>query len=67
MATPVEEWVEEQAKIARPRKIYWCDGSEGEAYRLLEIGMNEKWTHGHPLYHRLSHKKWPESEDMDDP
>ncbi len=61
MATPVEKWVEEQAQIAQPRKIYWCDGSEGEAFRLLEIGMNEEWIYGHPIFRKLNHKKWPKS------
>jgi hypothetical protein len=45
MATPIEQWIEEQTQTAQPRKIYWCDGSEGEAYCLLEIGMNEEWMY----------------------
>jgi len=28
------EWVTEAAKLCRPDKVHWCDGSEGE-YRLL--------------------------------
>jgi len=40
MATEVEKWVEEQARLAKPDKIYWCDGSQEEAQRLVEIGIN---------------------------
>ncbi len=42
MATPVEKWVEEQARLAKPDKIYWCDGSEQEAHKLIEIGMKQE-------------------------
>ena len=42
MATALEKWVEEQAGLTCPDKIYWCDGSEEEARRLIEIGMKEE-------------------------
>ena len=61
MATAVEEWVEAQARLAKPDRIVWCDGSEGEAYRLLEIGMAEEKLEGHPVFSRLNHNKWPKS------
>ncbi|MCJ7682410.1 MAG: phosphoenolpyruvate carboxykinase, partial [Candidatus Aminicenantes bacterium] len=61
MATAVEEWVEAQARLAKPDRIVWCDGSEGEAYRLLEIGMEEEKLEGHPVFSRLNHKKWPKA------
>lgn len=61
MATPAEKWIEDQARIARPRNIYWCDGSEGEVFRLLEIGMNEERIYGHPIFQELNHKNWPKS------
>ena len=59
MATPVEEWVEEQARLAQPDRIYWCDGSEGEVERLLAIGMDEEKIHGQPIFQKLNHKTWP--------
>ncbi len=46
MATAVEEWVEEQARIAQPTRIHWCDGTEGEVHRLLEIGLHEERLNG---------------------
>jgi len=42
MATAVEKWVEKQAELLQPRNIYWCDGSEGEARRIIEIGSQEE-------------------------
>lgn len=60
MATAVEEWVEKQARMAQPARIYWCDGTEGEALRLLEIGQNEERLNG-PVFLELNQKKWPKA------
>ena len=38
MATSLEKWVEEVARLTKPAKIYWCDGSEAEAQKLIKIG-----------------------------
>jgi phosphoenolpyruvate carboxykinase (GTP) len=59
MATFVEKWVEEQAKIFSPDKIYWCDGSEDEARRLVEIGLKEEKINGQPVFTPLNHKTYP--------
>ena len=59
MASHLEEWVEEQARLAKPDRIYWCDGSEGEAERLLEIGMSEEKINGQRVFIKLNHKTWP--------
>jgi phosphoenolpyruvate carboxykinase (GTP) len=59
MATPVEKWVEEQARLAKPDRIHWCDGSEEEAHKLIEIGMKEEKIGEHPIFEELNHKTWP--------
>lgn len=61
MATPVEEWVEEQARLTKPDAIYWCDGSEEEARRLIEIGIEKERLGGQPVFYELSHKTFPNS------
>lgn len=59
MATPVEKWVEEQARLAKPDRIHWCDGSEEEARKLIEVGMKEEKIGDHPIFEELNHKTWP--------
>jgi len=59
MAKALEKWVEEQAKLTKPDKIYWCDGSEEEAARLIEIGMKEEKIGEQPIFHELNHRTWP--------
>jgi phosphoenolpyruvate carboxykinase (GTP) len=59
MATPVEKWVEEQARLAKPDKIYWCDGSEQEAHKLIEIGMKQEKIGANPIFQELNQKTWP--------
>ena len=34
MSTPLESWVEDSARLTKPAKIVWCDGSEAENERL---------------------------------
>ena len=34
MSTPLESWVEESARLTKPAKIVWCDGSQAENDRL---------------------------------
>ncbi|MCX5686730.1 MAG: phosphoenolpyruvate carboxykinase domain-containing protein, partial [Candidatus Omnitrophica bacterium] len=59
--TPLENWVEEQAGLTKPDKIYWCDGSENEARRLIEIGMKEEKIASQPIFRELNHKTFPNS------
>ncbi|OGS45821.1 MAG: phosphoenolpyruvate carboxykinase [Elusimicrobia bacterium RIFOXYD2_FULL_34_15] len=59
MSTALEKWVEEQAKLTEPDKIYWCDGSEEEARGLIEIGMKEEKIGDTPIFTQLNQKNWP--------
>jgi phosphoenolpyruvate carboxykinase (GTP) len=35
VATPLERWVEESARLTKPDKIVWCDGSAEEYARIV--------------------------------
>lgn len=59
MATPLNHWVEEQARLTKPDRIYWCNGSEEESRKLIEIGMKEEQIDGHSVFSQLNPRKWP--------
>lgn len=61
MPTPLEKWVDEIAKLTQPDKVYWCNGSDEEAHRLIEIGMKEEKISGHPVFQELNHATYPNS------
>ena len=61
MATPLEKWVDEQASLFEPKHIYWCDGSEGEARRLIEMGTREEKIGRNDIFRELNQKIWPKS------
>jgi phosphoenolpyruvate carboxykinase (GTP) len=35
MASPLEQWVEESARLTEPKQIVWCDGTAQENTRLI--------------------------------
>jgi len=41
MATPVEQWVNETAKMTRPQRVIWCDGSQAEYDGLIERMLDD--------------------------
>jgi phosphoenolpyruvate carboxykinase (GTP) len=41
MATPVEQWVNETAKMTRPQRVVWCDGSQAEFDGLIERMLDD--------------------------
>lgn len=61
MSTEVQKWVNEQAELTKPDKIYWCDGSDEEASRLIEIGMTKEKIGDHFTFYPLNHKVFPNS------
>ncbi|OIN95682.1 phosphoenolpyruvate carboxykinase [Candidatus Desantisbacteria bacterium CG1_02_38_46] len=61
MATFLEKWVEEQARLTKPDKIYWCDGSDEEARKIVEIGLTRERIEDYNVFHKLSQKTFPSS------
>jgi len=61
VTTPLERWVDEQARLFEPKQVYWCDGSEGEARRLIEMGSREEKIGRHDIFRELNQKAWPKS------
>ena len=61
MATPLEKWVEEAARLTKPERVVWCDGSEAENQRILgemleqsdSVTLNDK-TYPNCYLHRSS-------------
>jgi phosphoenolpyruvate carboxykinase (GTP) len=47
------EWVNETAKLTKPDRIHWCDGSAAEKQRLTEEAVAAK------ILIPLDQKKWP--------
>ncbi|HVN96902.1 MAG TPA: phosphoenolpyruvate carboxykinase (GTP) [Syntrophorhabdaceae bacterium] len=54
MANAVEKWVEAQAALTKPDKVYWVQGTEDEMRRLIEIGMTKEKTGPHQTFRELN-------------
>jgi phosphoenolpyruvate carboxykinase (GTP) len=61
MASLVEQWVEEQATLTKPDKIYWVQGTEEEMRRLIEIGITEEKTGPHHTFRELNQEAFANS------
>lgn len=61
MANAVERWVEEQARLTKPDKVYWVQGTEEEMRRLVEIGIKEEKTAGNQTFRELNPSAFPKS------
>ena len=46
-------WVDEMAKLCKPDRVVWCDGSEAEKKQLTEEAVAQK------VLIPLDQKKWP--------
>src|SRR5260370_26203793 len=61
VATPLETWVDEAAKLTKPERVVYCDGSEAEYQRMIaemlrggdSLTLNEK-TYPNCYLHRSS-------------
>ena len=54
MSTPLEQWVDESARLTKPEKIVWCDGSERENEEMVEALLAKGKTV------RLNEKSYPD-------
>ena len=61
MSTIVEKWVEEQAKLTKPDRIHWVQGTEEEMRRLVDLGIREEKTGDKPTFQPLSTAEFPNS------
>ena len=61
MENIVEKWVNEQAKLTKPDKIHWVQGTEEEMRRLVEVGIKEEKTGLNPTFQPLNTSAYPNS------
>ena len=54
MSTPLEQWVEQAARLTRPKRIVWCEGSGREYQQMIETLLAQGSTF------RLSERTYPD-------
>ncbi len=54
MSRTVERWVEEQAKLTKPERIYWVQGTEQEMRDLIQIGIEKEMTGPNRTFQELN-------------
>ncbi|OGS32618.1 MAG: phosphoenolpyruvate carboxykinase [Elusimicrobia bacterium RIFOXYC2_FULL_34_12] len=59
MSTSLEKWVIKQAELTKPDRIHWCDGSDEEARKLINIGISEEKINNYPIFTELNQELWP--------
>jgi phosphoenolpyruvate carboxykinase (GTP) len=57
----VKEWVEEQAKLTKPDRIHWVQGTEEEMRQLIDIGMHQEKIGLHHTFQALNPTEFPNS------
>src|SRR5260370_31182668 len=71
VATPLETWVDEAAKLTKPERVVYCDGSEAEYQRMIaemlrggdSFTLNEK-TYPNCHLHRGTPNDWARTEHL---
>ncbi|MGD0228805.1 MAG: phosphoenolpyruvate carboxykinase (GTP) [Syntrophorhabdales bacterium] len=61
MENIVETWVGEQAKLTKPDKVHWVQGTEEEMRRLVDLGIKEEKTGFHHTFQALNPSAFPNS------
>ncbi len=61
MADIVKEWVEEQARLTKPERIHWIQGTEEEMRVLTDIGMHQEKIGVHHTFQALNPAEFPNS------
>ncbi len=61
MSKIVEKWVEEQAKLTKPDRIHWIQGTEEEMRSLVDVGINQEKINSKPTFQLLNQTAFPNS------
>jgi phosphoenolpyruvate carboxykinase (GTP) len=44
VSTPLEQWVEQAARMTRPERVVWCDGSDAQQQQFFDTMLREGRT-----------------------